>query len=239
VIFASTPLLGSSVRDFIIVVTSFALLFVGSGFLNALRILRVLRVLRSFNALTNLRVTINSLFAALNSVGHIVFIMIVIMYIFAIMGVQFFSGSSEKFANLGAAMITLFQVSTLDGWTEIMRPLVARYEFAWIYSVVFIIIKTFIVLNLFIAIILKNMEEERMLKTQDSILAELRELQHGNMVRLENKLAANQMRMIAGIEEIKSSLLKNIDEKLSVTQEELITELDKLKNDSDARNDEG
>ena len=63
----------------------------------------------------------------------------------------------ERFGTLGMSFYTLFQVMTLEGWSEeIARPVMAIYPSAWIFFLIFIFISTFIVVNLFVAVIVDS-----------------------------------------------------------------------------------
>ena len=56
-------------------------------------------------------------------------------------------------------MYTLFQIMTLESWSMgIARPVMEVYPWAWAYFVPFILIATFTMLNLFIAIIVSTMQ---------------------------------------------------------------------------------
>ena len=56
-------------------------------------------------------------------------------------------------------MFTLFQVMTLESWSMgIVRPVMEVYSWAWVLFVAFIVLSSFTVLNLFIAIIIDSMQ---------------------------------------------------------------------------------
>jgi voltage-gated sodium channel len=56
-------------------------------------------------------------------------------------------------------LFSLFMVMTLEGWGDVARAVMSVYPAAWLFFVVFILISTFTVLNLFVALIVKVMEE--------------------------------------------------------------------------------
>jgi voltage-gated sodium channel len=112
-------------------------------------------------------------------------------------GVHLFRESDEEhWGTLGAALLTLFQMVTLEGWVEVMEATTEDMPWAWIYFVSFIMIGTFIVLNLFIAIVINNLDaskaadlaELRGPVTHDEVLTELRATRDA-LTRLEEKLA--------------------------------------------------
>ena len=56
-------------------------------------------------------------------------------------------------------MYTLFQIMTLEGWSDgIVRPVMEIYPYAWAFFVPFIIMTAFSVLNLFIGLLVNTME---------------------------------------------------------------------------------
>ncbi len=57
-------------------------------------------------------------------------------------------------------MFSLFQIMTLEGWADIAREIMPRHPYAWLFFIVFILLATFTVLNLFIAIIVNAMQAQ-------------------------------------------------------------------------------
>jgi voltage-gated sodium channel len=80
----------------------------------------------------------------------------------AVMGAKLFSGTHPQFFNdLGSSAFTLFQVMTLESWSMgVARPVIAEHPYAWIFFVGFIILTSFAVLNLFIAVIVDSMQSK-------------------------------------------------------------------------------
>ena len=66
---------------------------------------------------------------------------------------------TEWFGSISASLYTLFQVMTLESWSMgIVRPVMETHPMAWLFFIPFILIATFTVLNLFIAIIVDAMQ---------------------------------------------------------------------------------
>ena len=88
--------------------------------------------------------------------------------------------------------LTLFRVVTLEDWADVMYTAMVAYDWAWIYFVSFVIMGTFVIINLFIAVVLNNLEqakteqlkELRQPVTCDELLDELARLRE-RMERLE------------------------------------------------------
>jgi voltage-gated sodium channel len=58
-------------------------------------------------------------------------------------------------------MLTLFRILTFEGWTAVMYEGMALHPWSWVYFVSFIIIAAFVFFNLFIAVIIGEMEKLR------------------------------------------------------------------------------
>jgi voltage-gated sodium channel len=147
-----------NVFDFLVVGVS---LLPASGPLSVLRAFRVLRLLRLVSAVPRMRFVVESVIGALPGLGSIVALLVLFFYVFAVMATKLFGASfPEWFGSLPASMFTLFQVMTLEGWAEIARALMAEYPLAWLFFLAFILLATFTVLNLFIAIIVNAMQAQ-------------------------------------------------------------------------------
>lgn len=132
----------------------------GTGPLAILRSLRILRVLRLLSSIKRLRMIIESLLAAIPSIGWIMLLLLMVFYIFAVMGTHLFGAHfPEWFGSVGASMYTLFQVMTLESWSMgIARPVMKEFAHAYLYFVPFILVSAFTILNVFIGIIVNTMQ---------------------------------------------------------------------------------
>ena len=149
-----------NVFDFSIVVLS---LIPATGSLAMLaRLLRLLRVLRLISAIPELRLIVSTLVRSLPGMGHVILLMSIIFYIYAVLGFHLFSAHDPThWGNLGLSMLTLFRVVTLEDWTDVMYQAMSLHPLAWIYFVSFVILGTFVVINLFIAVVLNNLDEAK------------------------------------------------------------------------------
>ncbi len=146
-----------NVFDFIIVGIA---LVPASGPLAVLRALRVLRVLRLISMMPRLRLVVEALLLAVPGILSIAGLMLLLYYVAAVMVTGLFGAQfPEWFGNIGASMYTLFQIMTLESWSMgIVRPVMEAYPYAWLFFIPFILIATFTMLNLFIAIIVNTMQ---------------------------------------------------------------------------------
>lgn len=145
--------------DFVIVGIS---LLPSAGPFSVVRSLRVLRTLRMISVVPSLRKVVNGLLYAIPGLGSVAAIMSLIFYVGAVMATKLFGQAfPEWFGTLGKSSYTLFQVMTLESWSMgIVRPVMEKYPYAWVYFLPFILITTFTMLNLFIAVIVNGMHAE-------------------------------------------------------------------------------
>jgi voltage-gated sodium channel len=146
---------------FDLVVVGIALLPSASGF-SVLRALRLLRMLRLVSMIPSMRRVVATLLAAIPGAASILALLALVIYVSAVMGTTLFGqGAPQHFGNLGTSLWTLFQTLTGEAWPEIADDVMAQYPASWVFFLVFILISTFVVLNLFLAVIVGAMESVR------------------------------------------------------------------------------
>ena len=188
---------GWNLFDFTVVVLSF---IPSTGeFALVARLVRVLRVLRLVSAMPQLRLIVATLVRSIPSMGHVLMLLAIVFYIYAITGFHLFhQHDAEHWGSLGAALLTLFQIVTLEGWVEVMETALEFRPLAWIYFVSFVLIGTFVVLNLFIAVVVNNLEASKAAElealarpvTHDDVLEELARTRDA-LQALQRKLASS------------------------------------------------
>ena len=189
---------GWNVFDFLIIVA--ALIPATGQFAVIARLARLLRALRLISAVRELRLIISALVRSIPSVGHVMILMGIIVYIYAIMGYHFFHvHDPENWGTLGKSLLTLFVIITLEGWIDIMRVAMELNGYAWIYFASFVVVGSFMVINLLIAIIINNLDEAKLERlrdltqpvTADELLREIRTTRD-SLERLEARLGQTQ-----------------------------------------------
>jgi len=146
-----------SLFDFSVVAIA---LIPASGPFAVLRALRVLRVLRLLTMVPSMRRVVGALLGAIPGLASIGVMLLIFYYVFAVIATTLFgSAYPEWFGTLGKSFYTLFQIMTLESWSMgIVRPVMESFPYAWAFFVPFILIATFTMLNLFIAIIVSAMQ---------------------------------------------------------------------------------
>lgn len=149
-----------SVFDFVVVGIA---LIPASGPFSVLRALRVLRVMRLISMVPSMRRVATGLLTAIPGLVSVVGIIAVILYVSAVMATKLFGAQFPQwFGTLGESAYTLFQIMTLESWSmTIARPVMEVFPYAWMFFVVYILVSTFTMLNLFIAVVVNAMQQEQ------------------------------------------------------------------------------
>lgn len=147
-------------RVFDFVVVGIALM-PASGAFTVLRTLRVVRVLRLVSMVPSMRRVVSALLAALPGMASVIALMSLVLYVSAVMATNLFGEiSPEFFGSFGASLFTLFQIMTVEGWPDIARAVMKQSPHAWLFFVSYLLVATFMVLNLFIAVVVNAMQAQ-------------------------------------------------------------------------------
>ena len=185
---------GWNIFDFSIIVLA---LIPSTGELAILaRLARLLRVLRLISTIPELRLIVTTLIRSIPSMGHVILLMSIIFYIYGIAGYHLFHEHDPiHWETLGLSLLTLFRIVTLEDWTDVMYTAMEMNKWAWIYFVSFVFMGTFVIINLFIAVVLNNLDqakEEQLNELRkpvgrDELLKELAETQRA-LARLRERM---------------------------------------------------
>eukprot|EP00435_Cladocopium_sp_Y103_P007163 s104_g2.t1 len=157
------------------------------GPLGLLRMMRAFRVFRLFKRVESLRKIMQSLSKAVPGVANAFFIQVLVMSIYAILGVEFFMNYGETgsytnelgeiveittardlqygyeyFGNFGKALFTMFQVLTGESWSEVVtRPMNPTQAIGVsFFFVSFNLINGIVLINVAIAVLLEKMVDD-------------------------------------------------------------------------------
>ncbi|RXK01356.1 ion transporter [Arcobacter sp. CECT 8986] len=181
-----------SLFDFFVVAIS---LVPASTTLSILRVLRVLRLFRLLSVVPQMRTIIGALLGVIPGIFSVSMVLLLFFYVFSIMATNLFSSNFPQwFGSLGDSMYTLFQVMTLESWSMgIARPIMEVYPYAWIFFIIFILLVTFIMVNLFIGLIVDAIFTIKGSETKEEKSEELKQIEE---LKLE-------------IKELKELIIKN------------------------------
>lgn len=143
---------GWNIFDFVLV--SIALM-PETGAAITFRVFRVMRALRMVSSFKKLRHIVSAILVSAPHVFWAAVLLMIIFYIFGIMGQNLFHEEFPQwFGTLGETVYTLFQVTTLESWSMgIARPVMKVFPWAWMYFVPFVMISSYIVLNVVVGVV--------------------------------------------------------------------------------------
>ena len=183
--------------DFLIIVAS--LVPAVGALATVARMARLLRVLRLVSVVPELRLLVATLLRSLPGMVHILILMSALMYVYGVIGYQLFHDHDPThWHSLGISLLSLFRIITLEDWTDIMYAAMELHPTAWIFFASFVVLATFVVINLFTALIVNNLDVVRQTRreedegedadrTRESLLRELRAARE-SLRRLEEQV---------------------------------------------------
>ncbi|GFO41330.1 sodium channel protein [Plakobranchus ocellatus] len=174
-----------NVFDFVVVVLSILAsslsefensFFISPTLLRVIRVFRVGRVLRLVKSAKGIRTLLFSLAVSLPALFNIGLLLGLVMFIYAIMGMNFFQKYPQKhgmddafnFDTFLSSFILLFQMCTSAGWSDVLDALIyecsakdscLHYTKATLYLASYLIISFLVVVNMYIAVILENFSQ--------------------------------------------------------------------------------
>lgn len=169
-----------NVFDFVLVLVLWFPVFstYDSDFFELLKVLRIIRVLKMLSFIEELNVIIKAISTSARCLAYVIWFMLMFFFHFGAAGVFLFSENDPfHFENLGRAMLSLFQVSTLDDWKGVVRmnmygckyiendpefcDLDKSKGYGWLaawYFAVFVVVGVMVLVALFIGVIITSME---------------------------------------------------------------------------------
>ncbi len=143
---------------FDVIIVTIALLPAGGPFA-VLRAMRILRALRLIARVPSMRRVVAAIFHSLPGLGSTAAFMGLLFYISSVMATVLYGQSHPQwFGTIGESAYSLFQIMTLESWSMgIVRPVMEVHPQAWIFFVPFVLLTTFMMLNMVVAILVDSM----------------------------------------------------------------------------------
>lgn len=194
---------GWNIFDFLLITMA---LMPETGAAITFRVFRVLRALRMVSSMKKLRHIVSAILVSAPHVFWAAVLEMIIFYIFGIMGQNLFHEAFPQwFGTLGETVYTLFQVTTLESWSMgIARPVMKVYPWAWMYFVPFVMISSYIVLNVVVGVVVNatsDISEDDNISMRDKIKA--KKITNTEISEQINELKEHILRLEAKLEENK------------------------------------
>lgn len=138
-----------------------------ASYMIILRTFRLFRLLKYANHFKNMRNIINVMISILPNFAAMSLILGVFLYVFSVMAVALFGDVFIEFSDIGASILTLIQTFSLDGWfSDIARPVMVVYPYAWIFFLSFMMIALLIFLSFILTLISMVMKKDFKIKSE-------------------------------------------------------------------------
>ncbi len=125
-----------------------------------LRLVRLLRVVRLVSVMPDLRILVRAMARSIPPIASLVVLTLLLMYVYGMVGwILFHESQPDDWGNIGQSMLSLFQILTLENWPAYLDAGQAVHPQSWIFFVSYVLIASFLVINILIAIIINSMEE--------------------------------------------------------------------------------
>ena len=140
-----------------------------SGNFSVLRSLRILRGLRLITVVPSMRRVVTALMASLPGISSVIALLALVYYVFGVLVTRLYGAIfPDWFGTIGKSMYSLFQIMTLESWSMgIVRPVMEKFPWAWLVFVPFILVTSFAVINLFVAVIVNAMTEQNQAESEE------------------------------------------------------------------------
>ncbi len=188
--------------DFLIVLVSIVSLlshlFEHPEFLVVSRLFRVLRVMRLLEVSDDLKAVERKIVSIIPTIFSFALLLGILLYIYSIVGIYLFSHHQYQhadFTSLSHAFLTLFQLMTLDGWSEMMYAASDNYNGSWLiksYFVSFVVLTAIISFNVFVAVLTSQVHEKVMLDQKVS----------GKLTKIEGEVSSTEREVEMGFKEV-------------------------------------
>mmetsp|Transcript_30663 Transcript_30663/g.50663 ORF Transcript_30663/g.50663 Transcript_30663/m.50663 type:complete len:511 (-) Transcript_30663:118-1650(-) len=198
------------------IVVSFSWIFLDSS-VAVLRSFRIFRIFSLVSKWESLRILFAAVGKTMPKMASIWMALMIFFYIFCVLLTTLYADLYEDgfldwdyFGRLDYTFITLFQIMTLDSWTDIVRQVMTARPWAWVGFLAWVIITSFFVLNLVVAVICESLIEVQKAKDQEKAGAAMEEN--------KNKAAASALQM--------HDLVQQQHQMLNVQQDLIRTQLE-------------
>jgi voltage-gated sodium channel len=149
---------GWNLFDFSIIVLS--LIPFSGGYSMIARLVRLLRVTRLTSTSKEMSAVVMTIIKSIPSMINILLLLLLVFFIFGITGYHLFNDiDHQHWGSLPRSFLTLFEILTLEDWVDIMYISIDVNPLYGIYFISFILISTFVVINIFIGVIVRKSEE--------------------------------------------------------------------------------
>ncbi|MDX6587173.1 MAG: voltage-gated sodium channel [Solirubrobacterales bacterium] len=170
---------GWNVFDFIVIAAAFVPGIRENATL--LRIVRLLRVVRVVTVLPDLRILLRALVRSIPPILSLAVLTLMLMYVYGMVGwILFHEQDPKNWGDLGTAMLSTFTMLTLENWPKLLEQGMAIHPNSWIFFVSYVLLASFLVINILIAIIINSVEQVHQVEREEERADRRERLEEGD-----------------------------------------------------------
>ena len=127
-----------------------------------LKAIRALRVLRTISFLKSLQVVVATLLRSIPALSSIVGLAVLILVIFAVTAKSLYGDvDPDNLGTVGDAVFSLLFAISLDQWSDLWQRNEPKAPSIGYFLALFVFIENFVILNVFVAVLVSNLETAR------------------------------------------------------------------------------
>ena len=137
-----------------------------------LRLLRLARVARLVRLFPEMRLLVQAVWRSVPKVTSLMLLTVLTLYVYAVVGWLIFGDRyPDDWGNLGESMLTLFVMTTLEDFPDIVDQGRAVSDWTILYFLSFAVVAVFILFNLLIGIVISSLDEARTMSAEEELAA--------------------------------------------------------------------
>lgn len=146
-------------RNVFVVLVLGAAVTLGLPELTILLLFNTLRTLRIIDLFPKTRHVIDTLFHSLPGSMNLLLLIFLSYFIFAVLGTNLYADQvPDLWGSIPQSLLSLQQIMLGDDWGNNLRATLKFYPYAWIFSTAFLVVVTFVLLNVFVGVIVDAMQ---------------------------------------------------------------------------------
>jgi voltage-gated sodium channel len=192
-----------------------------------LRMARLMRIVRMASVLPAFRAMLVGMVRSAPAVAGMTLLILLVIYVYGMIGWAMFSESApDHWGSIGASMLTLFTVLTLEGWNDVLYEGQEIRPGAWVYFVSYVMLVSFMLLNVMMAFLMSSIDrarEEDQISKAESAPVDARAQLEARLAVVNQALADLEAeRAREGAQPAGSSIAPQVDERLVALHRALV-----------------
>ena len=138
-------------------------------------------MVRVVTVLPDLRVLLRALVRSIPPILSLAVLTLMLMYVYGMVGwILFHEQDPENWGDIGQALLSTFTMLTLENWPKLLEAGMAIHPQSWIFFVSYVLLASFLVINILIAIIINSVEQVHQVEREEERAERLERFEQGD-----------------------------------------------------------